>query len=192
MLTNNAKRTAAQIDAANPRAANKHGHVIELSPPCVAVGDDHAADEFRWEMFLRGGDPRVAAHAASCHGDVTADGWLSCPDNAFIDAGGRLWIATDGSAAVTERTDAVFACDTVGPGRALTRRFFAVPRGAESSGVFLTPDRRTMFVSVQHPGEEKGSTFSKPSTRWPDFSPTTPPRPSVVAITRRDGGEIGS
>jgi secreted PhoX family phosphatase len=45
---------------------------------------------------------------------------------------------------------------------------------------------------VQHPGEEKDSTFDRPSTRWPDFKPDMPPRPSVLAITRNSGGAIGS
>jgi secreted PhoX family phosphatase len=70
-----------------------------------------------------------------------------------------------------------------------------VPVGAEMCGPCFTPDDETFFVAVQHPGEpdEEGAlgSYEKPSTRWPDFSPNLPPRPSVVAVRRTGGGRIG-
>jgi secreted PhoX family phosphatase len=56
----------------------------------------------------------------------------------------------------------------------------------------LTPDDQTMFLAIQHPGEDPGSTFEKPSTRWPDFKDAMPPRPSVIAVVKKGGGVIGS
>lgn len=191
MLTNNSKRKPDQVTSCNPRANNEHGHVLELLPPGQDHARQHGAKEFGWNVLLRCGDPRQPEQQAHYHAAVTTDGWLSSPDNAAFDSQGRLWIATDSRHDVTGFTDGIYACDTTGPGRGLTRLFCAGPRGAELSGVSLTPDDRTIFVAVQHPAEEPGSTYSHPSTRWPDFSPKLPPRPAVVAIFRPDGQTIG-
>ena len=59
-------------------------------------------------------------------------------------------------------------------------------------GPEFTPDGKTLFLAIQHPAEEAGSTYDKPSTRWPDFKPGVPPRSAVLAVTREDGGEIGA
>jgi secreted PhoX family phosphatase len=59
------------------------------------------------------------------------------------------------------------------------------------SGACFSPDGKTLFVSVQHPAEDSES-YDKPTTRWPDFADNLPPRPSVVAITHKDGLEIGA
>ncbi|MCB9872792.1 MAG: PhoX family phosphatase [Planctomycetaceae bacterium] len=192
ILTNNSKRKADQVDAVNPRPSNQHGHILELIPPKTDGELDHTATEFAWDVFLRAGDPNEASHAANYHESVSRNGWFSCPDNAAFDNQGRIWLTTDSDHGLTGFGDGVYACDTDGPGRALPKLFFRGPRGSEVSGVCLSPDNETLFVSVQHPGEEEGSDFQKPSTRWPDNRPGMPPRPTVVAITRKDGGVIGS
>ena len=191
VLTKNARRTGAQIDAANPRADNRYGHILELIPPAVGTGLDHAAARFRWDVFLLAGNPRRAADGARYHPGVSTNGWLAAPDNITFDPKGRLWIATDQGHGQRQSgvADGLYACDTEGPGRALTRFFYKVPIGAEATGPCFTPDGQTLFVAVQHPGE--GSTFARPDTRWPDFDDSTPPRPAVVAITREDGSPIG-
>jgi secreted PhoX family phosphatase len=116
------------------------------------------------------------------------------PDNCVVDGAGRLWIATDGnSRPATGRTDGVWAMETEGPLRGTSKLFFRCPDGAELCGPTFTPDDETLFVAVQHPGEgddKTVGTFEQPATRWPDFNPAMPPRPSVLAITRKGGGKI--
>jgi secreted PhoX family phosphatase len=191
MLTNNNRRTAQQVGPANPRALNMHGHVVEVIPPGAGTAQvDHASTEARWDVFLLAGKPGVDA-GARYHRATSDNGWLSCPDNVAFDSKGRIWISTDGAPENAGIADGIWAADTDGYGRALTRRFYRAPTGAEVCGPCFTPDDRTLFLAIQHPGEDPGSTFERPSTRWPDFVEGQPPRPSVIAIVKRDGGEIG-
>jgi len=197
MLTNNTKRKADQTDPANPRADNVFGHIIEMTPP----DGDHAADEYRWDVLVRCGDPSIAEVGALWNPDTSQDGWFASPDNAAVDAEGRLWVATDQgkSWGETGRADGLYRVDLEGDRRGTPRMFFRVPIGAEMCGPCFTPDGETLFVAVQHPGAdgtldyegfERESTFEDPATRWPDFDPDMPPRPSVVVITKAGGGRI--
>jgi len=195
MLTNNTKRKAEQIDAANPRAENAFGHIIEIAED----GGDFAATKGKWEVLLKCGDPSVAEVGASFSTATTANGWFGMPDNMAIDSAGRLWVATDGqNPKSTGRTDGLWAVDTEGEARATSKMFFRVPVGAELCGPQVLADMETMFVSVQHPGDESQDwePFGRPSyyedlsTRWPDFKDDMPVRPSVVVITKQGGGKI--
>jgi len=193
MLTNNSKRTEEQTDAVNPRAENRHGQVVELIAPGGDGPDgDHTADQYDWEFLLIAGDPAKADSGAQYHPETQS--WISSPDNCAFDLEGRIWISTDqGSKQRTNNIpDGMYACDVAGDGRAYLKFFYGCPRDAEMCGPEFTPDGRTLFVAPQHPAEADGSTFETPSTRWPDFTDGVPPRPSVVAITKDDGGPIGS
>jgi secreted PhoX family phosphatase len=195
-LTSNDRRTPDQVDAANPRANNRFGHIIEMAPP----QGDHAAARFAWNILLSCGDPSIPDVGASFSPATTRNGWFGMPDNIAIDGQGRLWIATDGnSATTTGRTDGLWGLETEGAQRRTSRCFYRVPVGAELCGPCFTPDDETLFVAVQHPGEGATltsppdfSTFDKPATRWPDFKAGMPPRPAIVAITRNGGGRIAS
>ncbi len=187
LLTNNTNRTAQQVDRANPRARNAHGHVIEIINP----ENDHGALEGTWGIFIAAGKPGTDA-GAIYHRATTDNGWLSCPDNCAFDSRGRMYLATDGAPTAAGVADGLYTVDTTGIGRGLTRLFYQAPQGAEVCGPLLTPDDTTMFLAIQHPGEEAGSTFETPSTRWPDFKDGMPPRPSVIAITKKGGGPIGA
>lgn len=191
MLTKNDKRKPEDVDAANTRPDNKWGHVVEMVAPDKDGKPDHAADSFTWGAFLLAGNPKDAAQGAQYGGEVTDAGWFANPDNLAFDRSGRMWIATDGFPDHGVH-DGLWVTETEGEGRAVTRHFLGCPRGAELCGPAFTPDGKTLFVAVQHPGDEDGSNFDQPSTRWPDFKDGVPPRPSVVAITKDDGGEIGA
>ncbi len=192
VLTYNERRKPDERNPANPRGPNVHGHIVEIVPPLVNGRPDHTAEQCDWGFFLLGGDPKQPTHQAQYGGPVSDIGWLAAPDNVAFDPHGRIWIATDGQDDIASFADALYAAETDGPSRGVTRCFLTAPRGAEVCGPTFTPDGTTMFVAIQHPAEERDSTFDRPSTRWPDFKSGMPPRPSVLAITRSDGGEIGS
>jgi secreted PhoX family phosphatase len=185
MLTKNDKRTAQQVNAANPRPNNRFGQIVEIIPD----GGDHAAPHGRWDFLLLAGNPRTPTDAAQSHPETSENGWMACPDNGAFDRQGRLWVTTDGAPESAGFADGVYACIADGPWRGYSRQFCRMPVGAEATGPCFTPDDRTLFLSVQHPAE--GGGYDAPATRWPDFQKNLPPRPSVVAIVRKDGGVIG-
>jgi secreted PhoX family phosphatase len=122
------------------------------------------------------------------------------PDGLSFDARGVLWIQTDSSASVLNKGDfAVFgnnqmlACD---PRTGETRRFLSGPVNCEITGCAWTPDGRTMFINIQHPGEtpSERSDPASPSrySGWPDFQQGGRPRSATVAIRKADGWVIGS
>lgn len=196
MLTNNHKRKASQTNAANPRAKNYAGHIIEMRAP----RRDHGADRFSWEMLVECGPPQMAS-ATPFNKRTSNNGWFGAPDNCAIDGEGRLWVATDGMKAGTvDRNDGLFALETSGPGRGTSKLFYKGPVGAEITGPVFTADTKTVFLSVQHPGVAGAKDlpgFNRPAkiddapTAWPDFASGKPVRPGVIAIRRRDGGKIG-
>ncbi len=175
-LTKNKDKTAGNV--ANPCVPNPAGHVVELLPPGIDGARDHLANHFTWDLFLQGATEQTAAPA------------LSNPDNIAFDARERLWISTDGCEDFGHN-DGLWCTATNGPERARPRCLLRCPDGAEACGPTFTPDGRTLFVAIQHPGDMDGSSYDKPATRWPDFDSTIPPRPSVIAIERSDGKLIG-
>jgi len=190
VLTKNSKRKAEQVNAANTRAKNTTGHILELLPPGEGKDADHAAAQFKWDVFILAGDPTAADQGAKYGEGASANGWFANPDNIAFDPQGRLWIATDG-APDFGIADGLYATEIDGPGRAVPKLMYAVPMNAEMCGPCFSPDGQTLFVAVQHPAE-KSETLEKATTRWPDFDEKVPPRPSVVTITREGGGEVGT
>lgn len=186
MLTNNTRRKSDQIDAANPRAENAFGHIIEIIEP----NGDFTSTRSQWEILVRCGDPNNPQAGAIWNSKTSENGWFGSPDNCAFDPQGRLWVSTDGNE-VTGANDGVWALSTEGKERGTGRAFFRGPDGAEISGPRFAPDGKTLFLAVQHPGDGDGASFEKPLTRWPDFLDDQPPRPSIIAVRRKDRGPIG-
>ncbi|MDX3115222.1 PhoX family protein [Streptomyces scabiei] len=183
-LTNNANRGVganAKADEANPRNANKHGHVLELTER----RNRPESTTFGWSLFLVAGDPDdpTTYFAGFPKDDVSP---ISCPDNVAFDPHGNLWISTDGNQLGSH--DGLFGVATQGSRRGELKQFLTVPTGAETCGP-LVQDRRVL-VAVQHPGEVDGATVDKPASTWPD-GPGKIVRPAVVAVWRKDGQDIG-
>ncbi|WP_418958145.1 PhoX family protein [Streptomyces tritici] len=183
-LTNNSNRgkgTNPGADEANPRNLNKHGQILELAEHW----DDPASDGFAWRLFLVAGDPNdPATYFAGFPKDRVSP--ISCPDNVAFDPYGNLWISTDGNQLGSH--DGLFGVATHGERRGELKQFLTVPKGAETCGPIIQ-DRRVL-VAVQHPGEIDGATVENPASVWPD-GPGTLVRPSVVAVYRTDGRDIG-
>ena len=194
-LTNNSQRGAKDLpgpDAANPRANNVMGQIIQWTED-----GDFDATSMRWRHLLLAGDP--ANDRPEARGNIQGD-LFACPDGLTLDARGVLWVQTDMHAAQMNKgelqrmgNNQMLACDRA---TGEVRRFFTGPVNAEVTGVALTPDMRTMFINVQHPGET-ASDRSDPAdpakySNWPDYRQGGRPRSATVVIRKKDGGVIGT
>jgi len=194
-LTNNTQRGEdgrPPVDRANPRAKNVFGHIVRWRER----GGDAASNTFDWDVFVLAGDRDHPE--ADRRGTIKGDGFGS-PDGLWIDARGVLWIQTDVSTSVLNRGDyarlgnnMMLAAD---PATGEVKRFLTGPRGCEITGVITTPDGRTMFVNVQHPGEtaSERSDPAKPTaiSAWPDGGAGRP-RSATLVIRKTDGGVIAT
>ncbi|MBA4176507.1 MAG: Tat pathway signal protein [Leptothrix sp. (in: Bacteria)] len=190
-LTNNpARGTAGQpgVDAANPRARNTMGHIIRWQEQ-----GDFSGETFQWNHLLLAGDP--ANPRAAAKGNVRGDAFAG-PDTIAFDKRGVLWIGTDHDGSnqgefARMGNNQLLACNPVS---GEVRRFLVGPKHCEITGLTWTPDGRTMFLNVQHPGSGSPRDGSTPRqhSNWPDFNPAGRPRSSTVVVRRHDGGVIGA
>jgi len=210
-------------DAANPRAysdtytnadgstktnkGNVNGHIIRWRE----AGGSVAATSFAWDIYLFGAQADAAANVNLSN--LTAVNDFSSPDGLYFDPRGLLWIQTD-DGAYTDVTNCMMLAAVpgkVGDGGAATavggtatikganatgdtvRRFLVGPKECEITGIAVTPDGKTLFFNVQHPGEEGKLTAL--TSNWPDSQTTAGstkrPRSATVVVTRKDGGAIG-
>lgn len=182
-LTNNTARTEPNVDAANPRANNTTGHIIRWN-------EEAGKTTFKWDIFLFGGDVGTVTGTGDKAVTLTADNHFASPDGLWIDGRGVVWIQTDMSG--TQQGTGPYGNNQMLAADPITKqlkRFFVGPIDAEVTGVTGTPDMKTLFVNIQHPGDR--STPTSFTSSWPDGG-TARPRSATVIVTKNDGGVIGS
>lgn len=86
----------------------------------------------------------------------------SSPDNLLLDADGGVWFCTDGIPSRNKTSDALYYLDLdprhdesgkAGGTYGKAFRVVALPSDAEATGPAFSSDEKTLFLSVQHPGE---------------------------------------
>ena len=188
VLSNNSSRKPEQVDAANPRAKNDHGHIVEIAPK----DGDHAADR----RYL--GDPDCRRPARQARGRQVPPGDLG---RRLADLPGQRRLRQQGPAVDRHRqrragagiADGLYALRRDGRGAgadAAVLRCTHGRRGLRPDFHAGRPHACSLPSSIR--ARASGSTFETPSTRWPDFKDGAPPRPAVIVITKKDGGPIGS
>ncbi len=188
-LTNNKNRGVkpnaggddTSANGPNPRDKNNYGQIVRWRPD----GGDHTAAGFGWDLYVLAGNPTVHSDAYAGSDNVNADNMFNSPDGLKFDSNGLLWIQTDGNYGndgdfAGQGNNQMLAGDPV---TGEIRRFLVGPNECEVTGLSWSPDRRTMFVGIQHPGEDGNS-------HWPEGGDSVP-RSAIIAITREDGGLVG-
>lgn len=115
---------------------------------------------------------------------------FSCPDNLAFDLSGNLWMTSDMSGSAMNRADkpyqafknnSLFVIPRLGKDAGKVIRVASAPTDAELTGPWFSPDGKTLFLSVQHPGEQTKD-LNNPTSKWP-FDSDGIPKPAVVAIS---------
>jgi secreted PhoX family phosphatase len=195
--------------ATNTNKGNPNGHIIRWRENAGSV----AATTFAWDIYLFAAQSDAAADVNLS--GLTAVNDFSSPDGLYFDPRGLLWIQTD-DGAYTDVTNCMMLAAVpgkVGDGGTATaaggtatvkgknatadtvRRFLVGPKDCEITGIAVTPDGKTLFFNVQHPGENGALTGAGATSHWPDNQTVTGsskrPRSATVVVTRKDGGAVG-
>ncbi|MFC5647949.1 PhoX family protein [Paenibacillus solisilvae] len=153
----------------NDNHGNIHGHITRI----FEANNDLGALDFDFEIFAAGG----------------RQSGFSSPDNLVFDSDGDLWVVTDISSTSQNKgvyksfmNNGLFVIPTSGPSKGIALQFASGPVESEMTGPFFTPDEQTLFLSIQHPGEETKD-LQNPTSRWPHRSGDLKARAAVVAIS---------
>lgn len=185
-LTNNKNRgkEGQPVGGPNPREKNNYGQIVRWMP----VKGDHTAEMFAWDLYLIAGNPTVnQGNLYAGSENINANNMFNSPDGIGFDKAGRLWIQTDGNYSnkgefAGQGNNQMLCGDPI---TGEIHRFLTGPVACEITGLTFSPDQKTMFIGVQHPGEElQASNFPAGGS--------SKPRSTIMMITREDGGIIGA
>jgi len=160
--------SGAVLVALTKNRLRPYGSILKLEEK----DNDPLAEQFVAGTFLVGGQA----------------GGFACPDNLAFDPRGNLWVCTDISADrlnklpyASFKNNGLFYIPMSGKRAGLPLQAASAPQGAELTGPTFSPDGRSLFLSVQHPGENSAS-VDELSSHWPDGGDAVP-RPSVICIS---------
>ena len=156
-LTNNAKKR------------DYHGSILKI----IEKNNKYDELSFSSETMLTGGK----------------ESQFTCPDNLCFDLSGNLWLTSDMSGSLMNRrgpyypnfkNNGLYVLIRHGKDAGKLIQVASAPFDAELTGPWFSPDYKTLFLSIQHPGEKSKSLTELTST-WPHDDDGIP-KPSVVAI----------
>ncbi|MBD0786062.1 PhoX family phosphatase [Vibrio sp. Y2-5] len=185
-LTNNKNRgkEGQPVGGPNPREKNNYGQIVRWIP----VKGDHTAEMFAWDLYLIAGNPTVnKGNLYAGSENINANNMFNSPDGIGFDKAGRLWIQTDGNYSnkgefAGQGNNQMLCGDPI---TGEIHRFLTGPVACEITGLTFSPDQKTMFIGIQHPGEElQASNFPAGGS--------SKPRSTIMMITREDGGIVGA
>ena len=154
----------------NKPKGDVHGSILKIEE----TNEKFDALTFKSSTYIAGGE----------------ENGFSCPDNLAFDLSGNLWMTSDMSGSSMNREDkpymafknnSLFVIPRYGKDAGKVIRVVSAPRDAELTGPWFSPDGKTLFLSVQHPGEQTKD-VNNPTSKWP-FDKDNIPKPAVVAIT---------
>ncbi len=154
----------------NKDKGDYHGSILKIEED----GGAFDALSFKASTYIAGGE----------------ENGFSCPDNLAFDLAGNLWMTSDMSGSwmnkadkpyMTFKNNSLFVIPRYGKDAGKVIRVASAPKDAELTGPWFSPDGSTLFLSVQHPGEQTRDK-DKPTSLWP-FDGDNIPKPTVVAIT---------
>lgn len=193
-LTNNSRRKEGATNAggddmsenaANPRATNLYGQVIRLMP----ANDQHDANTFDWDLYAMAGNPTIHDDIYAGSANITEENMFNSPDGLGVDPNGNLWIQTDGNYSDSGEY-AGMGNNQMLIGDSETgeiKRLLVGPNECEVTGLTFSPDYKTAFVGIQHPGEDsEGNNFT---SNFP-LGGNRVPRSCIIQIKRTDGSSL--